>query len=137
MEWRYFIWQTFVYLHRFVKRGPTWHHTKILQNPCNYAFRQTHKSHCAFKYSQLNFAFQRSLNLNLWGIWAFNSPTFVPSNHFMKKSIHIFNKFFEHFLIDPDLCRNATEYTNNKYTVEITLHFINQRTKTCLHTEWK
>ena len=30
---------------------------------------------------------------------------------------------------DPDLCRNATEYTNNhrnKYATEITLHFINQ-----------
>ena len=41
---------------------------------------------------------------------------------------------------DPDLCRNATEYTNNhrnKDAVEITLHFINQRTETCLHIEWK
>ena len=41
---------------------------------------------------------------------------------------------------DPDICRNATEYINNhrnKDAVEITLHFINQRTETCLHTEWK
>ena len=41
---------------------------------------------------------------------------------------------------DPDLCRNATEYTKNhrnKVAVEITLHLINQRTETCLHTEWK
>ena len=41
---------------------------------------------------------------------------------------------------DMDLCRNATEYTNNhrkKYATEITLHFINQRTEACLHTEWK
>ena len=31
-------------------------------------------------------------------------------------------------LIDPDLCRNTTEYTYNlkyKYATEITLHFIN------------
>ena len=37
---------------------------------------------------------------------------------------------------DKDLCRNPTEYTNNhrnKHEVEITLHFINQRTETCLH----
>ena len=40
-------------------------------------------------------------------------------------------------LVDPDLCRNATEYTNNKDAIEITLHFINQRTETCLHIEWK
>ena len=36
--------------------------------------------------------------------------------------------------------RNATEYTNNhknKDAAEITLHFINQRTETCLHIEWK
>ena len=38
---------------------------------------------------------------------------------------------------DLDLCRNAIEYTNNKDVAEITLHFINQRTETCLHTEWK
>ena len=41
---------------------------------------------------------------------------------------------------DPNLCRNAKEYTNNhrnKDAVEITLCFINQRTETCLHTEWK
>ena len=34
----------------------------------------------------------------------------------------------EKLLHDPDLCRNATEYTNNhrnKYAAEITLHFIN------------
>ena len=39
---------------------------------------------------------------------------------------------------DPDLCRNAKKYTNNhrnKYVAEITLHFNNQRTETCLHTE--
>jgi hypothetical protein len=31
-------------------------------------------------------------------------------------------------LVDPNLCKNATEYTNNheyKYATEITLHFIN------------
>ena len=40
-------------------------------------------------------------------------------------------------ILDPDLCKNATKYTNNhrnKDAAEITLHFINQRTKTCLHT---
>ena len=44
------------------------------------------------------------------------------------------------YVSDLDLCRNATEYTNNhrnKFVAEIKLHLINQKTETCLHTEWK